>query len=243
MMPNTIIGRNMKTNIILLLFGIITGIFLLYGNGLIVGEEEKQDDKDREVGIWTPDTTIEQTFIASRNNLSRLEVAFDSYQPWNSPYLNVRLFEIETTENPHDLTYEFILQHLTQVRFKRVNGWLLSIHTYNSFSFEPIEDSHNKRYLISITSPGVKHGGTSILLASRKERYEDGNLFVDGEKQNGDLSFRALYRLPRIQLFPRIAERLALYKPFPFSKPVVYYGIFLAYVLLCAAFLRAWTKE
>lgn len=231
-----ITGKTIGISITLILFGIMIGIFLLYGDGLILGEEEKQENKDREVGIWTPDTRIEQTFIASQNNLSRLEVAFDSYQPWDSPYLIFRLFEIQTTENPHTLTYRFITQNMTEVRSTQVNGWLLSIHTFNSFSFEPIPDSLHKRYLFSIQSPGVKHGGTSILLASPNERYESGNLFIDGEKQDGDLAFRVLYQQPKKDLIPQTASRIVLYKPLPFSRPVAFYSVCAIYIVLLGGF-------
>lgn len=227
----------MRVSLILIICSVILGIVLLQGNGLIVGHEENQNDRNLELGLWTPGTKIEQTFIASQDNLSRIDVAFESYQPWDSPYLDCRLFEIDTPENPHNLTYEFIRNHRREIRYKRINGWLLSIHMFNSFSFAPIADSQNKRYLFSIQSPGLKQGGTSIVLASPGDRYEHGNLFVNREKQKGDLAFRALYEQPRKQVIQRSFARLALYKPIPFSKPVSYYLLFGGYIALLLTFL------
>ncbi len=233
--------------LIVLIFAAAAGLFF-QGNGLEVSPHENQGDKNLEIGLWTPDTTIEQTFIASRNHLARLDVAFDSYHPWNSPYLLVRLFEIHTRKDPHELTYHSMTQNMTEVRSMRVNGWLLTIHAFNRFSFDPIPDSQEKRYLLSIQSPELKYGGSSILLASPEERYENGNLFVDGERQDGDLSFRALYEMPRTHILHDAVERLTRYKPFPFSHPLAYYLPGIMYILLLGSLLclvvgrEKWTK-
>ncbi len=242
-MGYVLIKKNITRNILLISGVLIIGIVFLQGHGLVVGHEENQNDQNLQIGLWTPDTTVEQTFIASQNNLSRLDFAVESYQPWDSPYLDCRLFEIDTAENPHNLTYEFIRNHIKEVRYKRINGWLLSIHMFNSFSFAPLIDSKDKRYILSIRSPGLKTGGTSILLASPRERYESGHLFVDEEKQKGDLAFRALYEQPRRQVIRQSFARLAFYKPFPFSKPLLYALLFTMYPLVLLLFLYQAFKE
>ena len=221
-----------KTRVILVtVIYIIAGMALSLGNGLVIGEREYQNDINLELGLWTPDTKIEQTFIASMNNLSRIDFRLDSYHPWDSPYLDCRLFEIDTEENPFKLRYEFIREHSREVRSKRLNGWMLSGHMFNSFSVTPLLQSKNKRYLFSIQSPGLKKGGTSILLASPTDRYlYFGNLFVNGERKEGDLAFRALYKQPRLELICKIVQRLALQKPFIFSTPAVYYILFISYL-------------
>lgn len=216
---------------------LIVSVGILMGKGIVIGRYDKQYDKNLELGIWSPNMTFEQTFIASHNNLCRIDFSVDSYHPWESPYLDLRLFEITTTENPHDLPYEVIKNTSKEVRYKRLNGWLISGHMFNSFSFAPIADSQNKRYLLSIQSSGLKKGSaSSILLASPRERYESGNLFVNGEKQEGDLAFRALYEQPRIQVIWQSVTILAVQKPYPFSKPATYYVVFLAYITLLAGF-------
>ena len=228
---------------IVILSCLIVGTGFLLGNGVIIGRQENQNDINLELGIWTSDTTFEQTFVASRDNLCRIDFAVDSYHPWDSPYLDLRLFEVDTTENPHHLRYEVIQKNSKQVRYKRVNGWFISGHMFNSFSFAPIADSKDKRYLLTIQSPGLKHGGTSILLASPGERYEEGNLFINGEKQEGDLAFRALYKQPRLELIQQSFARLALQKPFPFSKPAAFYVVFLVYMVLLAGGLWLLTRR
>ena len=208
------------------------GIWFLAGNGVRIGSQENQDDIRFEIGIWTSETRIEQTFIASQNQLCRLDFAVKTYHPWSNPYLDCRLFEIQTGENPAQLSYEILARNVKEVRHKRLNGWLISGHMFNSFVFDPIADSRNKRYLFSIQAPGLKNNGGSILLASSEKRYESGNLFVNGQKQDRDLGFRALYAQPKIMLIQKSVARLALQKPFPFSKPVAYYVLFGMYLIM-----------
>ena len=213
------------------LFCIIAGVWFWLGTGVIIGYHETQNDKNLEIGIWSSGMRIEQTFIASRNDLSRVDFALDSYHPSAVPYLECTLLEIETPEPlPRELTTEWILQHAKSVRHTRLNGWLLSGHMFNRFSFEPLADSEGKHYLLTILAPEVRKGGASILLASPEERYESGAFFVNGERQRGDLAFRALYRQSRVKIIQRVLAKLTLQKSFPFSSSVVYYVLFGAYI-------------
>jgi hypothetical protein len=210
-------------------------IFCL-GDGFVIGTRENQDDGALEVAIWSSQTSVEQTFIASMDNLARIDFRLDSYSPLDSPYIECRLFEIDTEEIPADLGYEEIVQNSTEVRFQRISGWLLSGHMFNSMSFTPIPDSKEKRYLFSLRFPEIKKGGSSIVLASPVDRYlYYGNIFVNGERKKGDLAFRALYTQPRLQLIRQMCRKLALQKPGIFALPGTYYGIAGAYcvLLLC----------
>lgn len=178
---------------------------------------------------------IEQTFLASQNNLTRIDFRLDSHRPWDTPSLVCRLFEIDIQEQPAELPYQSLHNHLIEVRSQRIDGWLLSPHTFNTFAFEPIPDSQRKRYLLSIQAPDLKQGGSTIILASANKRFEADQFFIDGQSKESDLAFRALYALPRYQLIPKTAARIALQKPFPFSQPVVLYllvGLYLALLLL-----------
>ena len=218
--------------IILFIIIFIGALVFFLGDGVVVGQGQNQNDINLELGIWTSRTKFEQTFIALHNKLSRIDFYADSYHPWDNPYLDFHLYEIDTEANPAELTYEFIQQHLKEVRYKRINGWLISGHMFNSVVFPPIDDSQDKRYLLTLQSPELKEGGSSILLASPKNRYDFGSLFVDGEQKEGELAFRVLYRLPRYEIIQKSFSRLALQKPFPFSKPGMYYLLFGSYILL-----------
>ena len=208
--------------------------------GMIIGERENQNDISLQVGLWTRDTKIEQTFIASQDHLTRLDFWVDSFHPWDNPYLECRLSEIQTTQNPLDLPYAFIQAQRTEVRAQRLHGWLISAHMFNSCAFAPIADSKNKRYLLTVLTPGLKKAGSSILAGSPGDRYPYfGNLFVNGEAQAGDLAFRALYAQPRWQLIQKAAAKIALQKPSLFAIPAAYYVIGICYGVLLALFVAA----
>ena len=209
------------------------GLVFFLGNGVYVPHKEFQRDTSLELGLWTSGTTIEQTFVASQDFLTRIDFYVDSYHAWDSPYIECRLFELDTDENPFTLSHERIMRIRKEVRYIRVNGWFISPHMFNSVTFSAIPDSENKRYLFSVQSPELKHGGSSILSASSIERYMYfGNLFVDGERQEGDLAFRLAYRLPRKDLISASIQRIALQKPPIFSSPGTYYLLAGGYLVL-----------
>lgn len=220
---------------ILLCAIIVIGMAWLWGKGVIV-DREVQDDINAEFGFWTIDTTFEQSFLAMENNLCRLDVYIHSYHPWDNPFLECRLFEILHSDAAVKLSYQDMLKNLREVRQQRLYGWLISPHMFNAFSFAPIPDSQGKSYLLRIRAPQLKRGGTSILKASPQERYERGELFVDGDPKKGDLAFRILYQQPRRRVMQESAARLALMKPFPFSHPIAYYLLGVGYLVLIFTF-------
>lgn len=214
------------------MFGLLLGIWGFSGNGVELGRNENQHDKSREFGIWSPGMLFEQSFRASQDRLCRIDVAIDSYHAWETPYLVFRLYALPEEIDPAEASYHALHEKRQPIRSKRLNGWLISPHTFQSISFAAIPVSAGKPYLFTLESPEVSQGGTSILLGSPEDRYEEGALFVNGEKQEGDLAFRALYQKAKLQIIRDIANRLALQKPFPFSMPIIYYLIGIAYITI-----------
>ncbi|GAK57903.1 hypothetical protein U27_04875 [Candidatus Vecturithrix granuli] len=217
---------------------LLAGVLFFSGNGVVIGQHENQTDIRLEIGFLSRDMRIEQTFLASQNNLTRIDFRLDSHRPWDTPSLVCRLFELDIQAQPAELSYQSLNEHLIEVRSQRLDGWLLSPHTYNTFAFEPIPDSQGKRYLLSIQAPDLKQGGSTIILASPKKRFESDQFFVGNQPKNSDLAFRALYALPRYQLIPKTAAHVALQKPFPFSQPAVLYLLVGLYFTLL--FLLVW---
>ena len=220
---------------------VLAGVLFFFGDGVMVGRRENQTDIRLEIGVWTRNTRIEQTFLASQNHLARIDFWIDSYRAWDNPFIECRLFELLIDRKPVELSYHELHQQATEVRAKRLNGWLFSPHMFNTFAFEPISDSQGKRYLFVMQSPELKRGGSSIILASPKKRLDDDRFVVDGMIKEGDLAFRALYALPRWQLLQQAFARVALQKPAPFSFPFVYSLLFGGYfVLLLLLAWRLW---
>lgn len=224
--------------VFLLVVGLLCGIVWLSGQGQIIGLREQQQNINREIGLWTSTTTIAQTFRASQDQLCRIDLYLDSYNPLDSPYLDVRLFELPADTSTTDLSYAEWLQQAKEIRHHRINGWLLSGHMFNSWVFAPIPDSGGKYYLVSLQSPALTRGGSSILLGSPEDTYPyHGHLFVDGEQQPGDLAFRAGYAQPRTVLIQKAVQKLRLQKPWIFSHAMSFYVVFGLYAaLLCGLF-------
>lgn len=217
---------------LIILFGILAiaaGIWFWAGSGVIIGRNENQNDKNREFGIWTPGMTFEQSFTASQENLCRIDFALDSYHAWETPLVEFRLYELPLSIDPAKTSYDVLRDNRREIRHVRINGWLISPHMFNSVSFAAIPDSQGKHYLFTLEVPEVKKGGSSILLGSPEDRYEEGHFFVNGEQQQGDLAFRALYKSSRIHVIQDVLVRFALQKPWPFSHPAVCYGLFGVY--------------
>lgn len=211
---------------------VCVGYLILGKDGVVVGERQLQSDNSFEIGIWTPEMTFAQSFRGIQENLCRIDFWLDSYRPWDSPYLELRLFEIRTERVPYELSYDDISKNKREVRRARINGWLLSPHMFNSFRFEPLPDSKGKQYLLSIQSPDLKAGGSSIIRASSRKRLETEAFFLDGQQQERDLAFRIMYQQPRLKLLKETIHRLSLEKPHPFSSPAFYYLLFLVYLAL-----------
>jgi hypothetical protein len=216
---------------------VLGGLWFFLGSGVSIGRRENQEDKRLEWGIWTPGATFAQIVVASADNLCRIDFAIDSYYPWDVPYLDAYLFEIAPQADLQDDSYTTLMKQSKEVRHTRIHGWLVSGHMFNRASFTPIPDSHGKAYLFLLRAPEVKPGGTTIILGSPEERYEEGAFFVNGERQEGDLAFRALYAKSRLRILQQLVERLVVYKPVLFSYPAVYYLLWVGYLALFVSFL------
>ena len=91
---------------------------------------------------------------------------------------------------------------------------------------------------MTIQAPALRSaGGGSILLASAQDRYDNGDLLIDGVKQPGDLAFRVLYQRPRLALIQESLARLLIRKPGWFATPTFYYLLFGGYALGLLALL------
>lgn len=210
--------------------GCFTGLFIWKGQGFMVGHADKQEDHRQEIGVWSKTDVVEQAFIASHDNLARIDIYLDSYYPWHSPSLEFRLFEIDTTEIPANISYDRLDISGKPVRTVLLNGWLLSSHMFNSITFEPLPDSTGKRYLVSLQSPDLKDTGMFILMGSPEDSYDEGSLWVNGRQHKGDLAFRALYQRPRWEIVQQWVALVILAKPWPFAWPPLYSALVILYI-------------
>lgn len=211
---------------------LLAGMLVVFGHGARIGDRQSQNDNTAEFGIWVSGATFEQTFTAVDDHLCRIDFWIDSFRPWDTPGLECRLYELDVPVAPYTLTYNDIRQQLTEVRTVTLNGWRLSPHMFNACTFEPIPNARGKRYLFALHAPEVRRGGSSILTASSRKRWDDDNFFVNGRQYDTDLTCRMLYQTPRLAILRDSMARIALSKPFPFSSPIVIALLFGVYAVL-----------
>jgi 4-amino-4-deoxy-L-arabinose transferase-like glycosyltransferase len=124
-------------------------------------------------------TTISQSFSSPRNNLSSIRVMFSNPNKLNSGEIIFSLKEAQDKDRV-----------LRQISFPLEK---ISDNTRYLFVFPPIENSMDKKYLFSFSSPAQPDGeGVSLWYESR-DCYPQGKMFVNGEPVAGDLYYTAFY--------------------------------------------------
>jgi len=66
-------------------------------------------------------------------------------------------------------------------------------NVYRSFDFPPISDSKGKTFYFSFESPQSKHRDAITIWASKLNKYDEGTLYINRKKLEGDLRFRTHY--------------------------------------------------
>ncbi|TNF54352.1 hypothetical protein EP227_04395 [bacterium] len=124
-------------------------------------------------------TTISQSFISQRNNLSSIRVMFSNPDKLKSGEIIFSLKEAQDKSS--------VLHQLTFPLEK------ISDNTRYLFVFPPIKNSRDKKYLFTFSAPAQPDGeGVSLWYESR-DCYTPGRMFVNGEPVAGDLYYTAFY--------------------------------------------------
>lgn len=120
-------------------------------------------------------TTIAQSFISSENNLCAVRIILLSKKPFARGNAVFSLFE---AAHPQQVL------HKIQLPLKEISG---DLRYY--FVFPPIQDSKNKEYLFSITLSPDAQGERIFTWYEAKDVYREGNMFLNGRLDDGDVYF------------------------------------------------------
>ena len=124
-------------------------------------------------------TTIAQSFISQRNNLSSIRVMFSNPKKSNSGEIVFTLREAQDKDTViHQITFP-----LAQTKD----------NTRYFFVFPPIEDSRGKEYLFCFSSPGQPAGTGISLWYEPEDSSVHGRMFTNSEPVAGALYFTAFY--------------------------------------------------
>ena len=124
-------------------------------------------------------TTISQSFISQRNNLSSIRVMFSNPDKLKSGKI---IFSLKEAQDKATV--------LRQITFPLEK---ISDNTRYFFVFPPIENSMGKKYLFSFSSPAQPDGEGVSLWYESSDCYTQGRMFVNREPVAGDLYYTAFY--------------------------------------------------
>jgi hypothetical protein len=124
-------------------------------------------------------TTISQSFTSQRNNLSSIRVMFSSPSKLNSGEI---IFSLKDAQDNSTV--------LRQITFPLEK---VSDNTRYLFVFPPIENSMDKEYLVTFSSPAQPDGEGVSLWYEPRDCYAQGKMFVNGKPVVGNLYYTAFY--------------------------------------------------
>jgi hypothetical protein len=169
------------------------------------------------------ETTIGQSFLASRDGLNRIDVLLLDYHRVNT----------------HDVTF-----HLRQGNEAQEDIFTATFNasevrglTWKSFSFPPLTDSAGKEYFFFFESPESTRGNAITVGGAEGDPYSHGNAFLKSNPVNADAAFKTYYDVSLQQKFGVLSDRLAGSKPSVWGDKRFYLLLVVAYGLLMAALI------
>jgi hypothetical protein len=157
--------------LILCLVVLIPGVLAIGIRKLPSGFQPPLSDSQMIYGI----ETVSQSFIAQKNQLSGFAL---------------------TIKNPNSINKKDLVMNLMDesgqiVRTVTVNGWSIPDGGYINFSFASIPDSAGKKFIAQFSAPTAIDTDSLELYHSNKPF--DGTYKVNGQTENGSLSFITYY--------------------------------------------------
>ena len=154
---------------------------------------------------------IGQSFIAPRNDLNRIDIFFQTYQRQNTHDVFLRLLEFNPEiDNPLQGVELFTMT---------INAALLQDQSWRTFTFSPIHDSEQKRYLFVLQSPNSENGNAITVGGVQQDVYAPGQAFLGPVPAQADIAFRTCYQITTTEKFQILFRRLTQ------SRPGVWYNV------------------
>jgi hypothetical protein len=175
-----------------------------------------------------PDNDIRQSFVATADDLNRVEVYLQTFFRQNTHTVTLNVVELPPDASP---LAEGVLRSQTQVNASTLppQGWYAA-------EFEPLPNSAGRRFVLQLESPGSTPGDAitvgGVLAA---DPYAAGAAFVGDRALDGDIAFRACYPLTVAEKLAFLADELTTGRPGLWGNPAFYLIIGLLYLLLMMA--------
>ena len=125
-----------------------------------------------------------QTFVATRNGLSRIEVMMGTYGRVNTREVEFSLWELRPQK-----------KLLRKVTF---NASAVKNNLFNTFSFSPIRYSKSREFYFQFTSPSSTPEDSICVWLNMQNIYPKGKFFYNEQRPNqqADIVFRAYAQRP-----------------------------------------------
>ena len=179
-----------------LLFVLVGTAFLSSRHVTLQDPETSQEYQADVVAVVRPGEAIEQTLVSRRSGLNSLQL-----------WLQVES-DAEETEEPYDgLVVEIYRQNGADESVARAHfsPQAISSNFPISLDFPALQDPPGQAYRVVLRSFGVP----VTVLGRNEDGYAHGELFINGEPQQADLSFRTSYAYNWINLFEDLKTLLS----------------------------------
>jgi len=121
---------------------------------------------------------VGQTFIAGKNNLSRITLDLKNASLKNEKPVYFHLRQVDG---------------LGDLRKIKISGFNIGDPSSVRFQFEPIPDSFQKEYYFYLDSPDSSDSDGIEVYHSSQDLYPDGKMMVNDEEIMGELRFSSFY--------------------------------------------------
>ncbi len=160
------------------------------------------------------DLAVLQSFRPSMDNLSGIGMSI------KNPYFR----------NKKDITFNILSENKQSLREVTINGLNIPDGDLIKISFDPVPNSKNKQYFLSILSKETTDNeAIEVFLTSKKTAWI-GDLNINSEKQDSALSFITYHKSSNIfavsfEIFTQLLKRLFTDLPFAVFYLIVIGGI------------------
>ncbi len=169
---------------------------------------EIQEDHALNSGELMGATTIGQTIVATRNDLSGIGVMIATYSGRDNTH-------------PVVLHVRDSVRATNDIRTVSVPANKFGDNQFYNFLFSPIQNSKGKTYFFAIDSPESIHGNAIAIDINNQDTYQQGTAYIihtqnnapitdsivqKSGKQQSDLAFQILYIVPLIKFLQHSAQ-------------------------------------
>ncbi len=184
------------------------------------------------------DRLIGQSFVASRDGLSRIDLFFQTYGRYNNRDVSLALLELPP--NVIDPSQGI------KVFETMFNSSITKDRTWHTFTFSELSSSADKNYLITLQSSESEEGNAITIGGIQQNVYVSGMAIVYapdlGFSQvtpvNGDMMFRACYEMTLLEKLQALIKQITQNRPALWGNRSFYiFSLSLYVVLLISLFL------